>query len=180
MHYQQLANARGMLFPGEDPSPKQNLAALTPENSNYVEMDEVDEEDDLFLPPSDTRGRSTQSFRIPSFRIPSRPSLDRRTSSVMLGGPAGMCVWSPRRDAPGPQRESIVALGPQIALLLCYCIYCRTTSNIAPVYVFCCNIYGVPIKTSFVQLPLEQLFDSHNNSIFRTKATCRATFQFAQ
>jgi hypothetical protein len=35
-------------------------------------------------------------------------------------------------------------------LLLCYCIYCRTTSNIAPVYVFCCNIYGVPIKTSFV------------------------------
>ena len=91
MHYQQLANVRGMLFPGEDPSPKQNLAALTPENSNYVEMDEVDEEEDLFLPPSDTRGRSTQSFRIPSFRIPSRPSLDRRTSSVMLGGLTGMC-----------------------------------------------------------------------------------------
>jgi hypothetical protein len=91
LHYQQLANARGMLFPGEDPFPEQNLAALTPENSNDVEMDEVDEEDDSFAPPSDTRGPSMQSFRVPSRPIPSRPSLDRRTSSVMLGGPAGMC-----------------------------------------------------------------------------------------
>ena len=73
MHYQQLVNARGMLFPGEGPFPEQMLAALVPDNfdnSNHnTDMDEVDLEEglgsrrDMFSVPSDTRRPSFHSQR---------------------------------------------------------------------------------------------------------------------
>jgi hypothetical protein len=46
-----------------------------------VELDEVDEVDGTF----------SLASRVTIFGIPSRPNLDRRTSSVILDGAADMC-----------------------------------------------------------------------------------------
>lgn len=82
LHYQQLVNARGMLYPDADEFPEQNLAALTLENSTDVEQEVA------VTSPID-RGSSAKELgeKSISFRAATRrPTLSKRTSAYGLNG----------------------------------------------------------------------------------------------
>ena len=84
LHYQQLVNARGMLFPGEDPFPEQNLAALTPESSTDIDIHKELGKDRTPAARRRSSAGRHQSAKLAAATLNSsrhRPSLSKRASA---------------------------------------------------------------------------------------------------